>query len=37
VIRYASLHALQRESEEIRLEDVLQGIRQEYAKESKGE
>ncbi len=36
VIRYASLQALQRDSEVILLEDVLQGIRREYAKESKG-
>ena len=37
VIRYASLQALQRDSEVVLLEDVLQGIRREYAKERKGE
>jgi AAA+ superfamily predicted ATPase len=37
VIRYASLQTLQRASEVVLLEDVLQGIRREYAKESKGE
>jgi ATP-dependent 26S proteasome regulatory subunit len=37
VIRYASLQALQQARKEIQLEDVLQGIRREYAKESKGE
>ena len=37
VIRYASLQALRRDSEVVLLEDVLQGIRREYAKESKGE
>jgi SpoVK/Ycf46/Vps4 family AAA+-type ATPase len=36
VIRYASLQALERESTVIRLDDVIQGIRKEYAKEGKG-
>ncbi len=35
VIRYASLQALDRGGERIRLEDVSQGIRREYAKEGK--
>src|SRR5262249_21557359 len=36
VIRYASLQALERGSTVIRLDDVWQGIRKEYAKEGKG-
>jgi hypothetical protein len=35
VIRYASLKALERSSEVIRLNDVIQGIRREHAKEGK--
>jgi hypothetical protein len=36
IIRYASLQALERGSTVIRLDDVTQGIRKEYAKEGKG-
>ena len=36
VIRYASLEALKNERTTIASEDVLQGIRREYAKEGKG-
>jgi hypothetical protein len=36
VIRYASLEALKNERTLIASEDVLQGIRREYAKEGKG-
>jgi SpoVK/Ycf46/Vps4 family AAA+-type ATPase len=36
VIRYASLQTLARGSDVIRLEDIRQGIRREYAKEGKG-
>ena len=35
-IRYASLQALQRDSETISLDEVQQGIRREYVKERKG-